>query len=33
MQDPENQLIPLRKFAGAMGWEIKKESGVEGRMK
>ncbi len=25
MQDPENQLIPLRKFADAMGWEIKKE--------
>ena len=24
-QDPENQLIPLRKFCEAMSWEIKKE--------
>jgi len=25
LQDPENQLIPLRKFCEAMEWEIKKE--------
>ena len=24
-QDPANQLIPLRKYCDAMGWEIKKE--------
>ena len=22
MQDPENQLVPLRKFSDAMGWDI-----------
>jgi DNA invertase Pin-like site-specific DNA recombinase len=25
LQDPENQLQPMRKFCDAMGWEIKKE--------
>ena len=25
LQDPENQLIPLRKFAAAMGWEVSEE--------
>lgn len=25
LQDPDNQLIPLRKFAQAMGWEISEE--------
>jgi len=25
MQDPENQLIPMRQFCKAMGWEMKKE--------
>lgn len=25
LQDPTNQLIPLRKFAEAMGWKIEKE--------
>lgn len=25
LQDPENQLIPMRKFCDAMGWEISKE--------
>lgn len=25
LQDPENQLIPMRKFCEAMNWEIKKE--------
>lgn len=24
-QDPENQLVPLRKFADAMGWVVKEE--------
>jgi len=25
MQDPENQLVPMREYAKAMGWEIHKE--------
>lgn len=25
LQDPENQLIPLRKYCDAMGWDISKE--------
>lgn len=25
LQDPNNQLLPLRKYCEAMGWEIKKE--------
>jgi DNA invertase Pin-like site-specific DNA recombinase len=25
MQDPENQIIPLRKFCESMNWEVKKE--------
>ena len=25
LQDPENQLIPMRKFCNAMGWEVSKE--------
>jgi DNA invertase Pin-like site-specific DNA recombinase len=25
MQDPENQLLPMRKFCDAMGWQVTKE--------
>jgi DNA invertase Pin-like site-specific DNA recombinase len=25
MQNPDNQLVPLRQFASAMGWEVSKE--------